>query len=161
MLSVPVPPLWKTPGLDGFGLRGSIIETYRLTAAFEREWEVNFVIEKQMLELLDTLSKVDFEGFDIDDFLAQRESNPFDGEWMRVYQAVEALKKDNAVDNTREIEKKAYITVYEKTEDDEVAGYIADDFGLIADSKRLGYSNEWLDKLIFCYKNARIPCGKL
>ena len=47
------------------------------------------------------------------------------------------------------------------TEDDEVAGYIADDFGLIADSKRLGYSDEWLDKLIFCYKNAQIPYGIL
>lgn len=119
------------------------------------------MIKKQMLELLDTLSKVDFEGFDPDDFLAQRESNPFDGEWMRVYQAIEALKKDHVVDSTREFEKKAYITVYEKTEADEVAGYIADDFGLIADSKSLGYSDEWLDKLIFCYKNARIPYGKL
>ena len=61
----------------------------------------------------------------------------------------------------REIEKKAYITVYEKSEDDELAGYVSDDFGLIADSKRLGYSDEWLDKLIFCYENARIPCGEL
>ena len=142
-------------------MRGSIIEPYRLTGPFELEREMNFVTEKQMLELLDTLSKVDFEGFDLDDFLVQRESNPFDGEWMRVYQAVEALKKENVVDSTREFEKQAYITVFEKTEDDEVAGYIADDFGLIADSKRLGYSDEWLDKLIFCYKNAQIPYGIL
>ena len=42
-----------------------------------------------------------------------------------------------------------------------MAGYISDDFSLIADSKRLGYSDEWLDKLISCYENARIPCGEL
>ena len=42
-----------------------------------------------------------------------------------------------------------------------MAGYISDDFGLIADSKRLGYSDKWLEKLIFCYENARIPCGEL
>ena len=119
------------------------------------------MIEKQMLELLDKLKEINFEEFDIDDFLDQRDSDPFDSEWVRVYQAIEELKKDKAVDDTREIAKKAYITVYEKSEDDELAGYISDDFGLIADSKLLGYSDEWLDKLISCYKNAKIPCGKL
>ncbi|NLK37050.1 MAG: hypothetical protein GX299_03080, partial [Epulopiscium sp.] len=63
--------------------------------------------------------------------------------------------------DTREIEKKAYITVYEKTECDDLAGYIADDFGLIADSIMLHYSDEWLEKVISCYKEAIIPCGKL
>ena len=86
---------------------------------------------------------------------------PFDSEWVRVYQALEELKKGKTVADTREIEKKAYITVYEKSENDELAGYISDDFGLIADSKRLGYSDKWLEKLISCYENARIPCGEL
>ena len=119
------------------------------------------MIEKQMLALLDNLSKISFEGFDIDDFLDQRDSDPFDSEWFRVYQTLEELKKRKTVDDTREIEKKAYLTVYEKSEDDALAGYISDDFSLIADSKRLGYSDEWLDKLISCYENARIPCGEL
>ncbi len=117
--------------------------------------------EKQMYELLDKLSQINYEELDIDDFLDQRDSDPFDSEWVRVYQAIEELKKSKAVGDTREIEKKAYITVYEKTEADELAGYISDDFGLIADSKMLGYSDEWLDKLISCYKNAKIPCGML
>lgn len=72
------------------------------------------MIAKQMLELLDALSKVDFEGFDIDNFLAQREITPFDSERMRVYQTVETLKKNHVINSTREFEKKAYITVYEK-----------------------------------------------
>ena len=80
---------------------------------------------------------------------------------MRVYQAVEALKTGNVVDDTREIEEKAYLTVYEKSEDDELAGYISDDFGLIADSRRLGCSDQWLDKLIACYEEEKLPCGTL
>ena len=117
--------------------------------------------EKQMYELLDNLSQINYEELDIDDFLDQRDSDPFDSEWVRVYQALEELKKGKTVADTREIEKKAYITVYEKSENDELAGYISDDFGLIADSKRLGYSDKWLEKLISCYENTRIPCGEL
>ena len=98
--------------------------------------------EKQMYELLDKLSQINYEELDIDDFLDQRDSDPFDSEWVRVYQALEELKKGKTVADTREIEKKAYITVYEKSENDELAGYISDDFGLIADSKRLGYSDK-------------------
>ena len=117
--------------------------------------------EKQMYELLDKLSQINYEELDIDNFLDQRDSDPFDSEWVRIYQALEELKKGKTVADTREIEKKAYITVYEKSENDELAGYISDDFGLIADSKRLNYSDEWLEKLISCYENARIPCGEL
>ena len=117
--------------------------------------------KKQMYELLDKLSQINYEEFDIDDFLDQRDSDPFDSEWVRVFQALKELKKGKTVADTREIEKKVYITVYEKSKNDELAGYISDDFGLIADSKRLGYLDEWLDKLISCYENARIPCGEL
>ena len=114
-----------------------------------------------MYELLDKLSQINYEELNIDDFLDQRDSDLFDSEWVRVYQALEKLKEGKPVADTREVEKKAYITVYEKSENDELAGYISDDFGLIADSKRLNYSNEWLVKLISCYENARIPCGEL
>ena len=117
--------------------------------------------EKQMYELLDKLSQINYEELDIDNFLDQRDSDPFDSEWVRIYQALEELKKGKTVADTREIEKKAYITVYERSENDELAGYISDDFGLIADSKRMNYSDDWLEKLFSCYENARIPCGEL
>ncbi|MBE5075821.1 hypothetical protein [Anaerotignum lactatifermentans] len=119
------------------------------------------MLDNQMFELLDKLKKVNYETIDIDDFLDQRECDPFDSEWVRVYQAIEELKKGKEMVDTREIEKKAYITVYEKTECDDLAGYIADDFGLIADSIMLHYSDEWLEKVISCYKEAIIPYGKL
>ena len=81
------------------------------------------MLDNQMFELLDKLKKVNYETIDIDDFLDQRECDPFDSEWVRVYQT--------------------------------------DDFGLIADSIMLHYSDEWLEKVISCYKEAIIPCGKL
>ena len=119
------------------------------------------MLDNQMFELLDKLKKVNYETIDIDDFLDQRECDPFDSEWVRVYQAIEELKKGKEMVDTRKIEKKAYITVCEKTECDDLAGYIADDFGLIADSIMLHYSDEWLEKVISCYKEAIIPCGRL
>lgn len=42
--------------------------------------------DNQMFELLDNLKKVNYETLDIDDFLDQRECEPFDSEWIRVYQ---------------------------------------------------------------------------
>ena len=110
------------------------------------------MLDNQMFELLDKLKKVNYETIDIDDFLDQRECDPFDSEWVRVYQTIEELKKGKEMVDTREIEK---------TECDDLAGYIADDFGLIADSIMLHYSDEWLEKVISCYKEAIIPCGKL
>ncbi len=117
--------------------------------------------DQQMNELLDKLRQIHYETIDIDKFLDQRECETFDSSWIRVYQAIEQLKKGKAMEDTREIEKKAYITVYEKTECDDLAGYIADDFGLIAESKMLNYFDEWLEKLISCYEKGMIPCGKL
>ena len=58
--------------------------------------------EKQMYELLDKLSQINYEELDIDDFLDQRDSDPFDSEWVRVYQALEELKKGKTVADTRE-----------------------------------------------------------
>ena len=46
-----------------------------------------------MYELLDKLSQINYEELDIDDFLDQRDSDPFDSEWVRIYQALEELKK--------------------------------------------------------------------
>lgn len=114
-----------------------------------------------MLDLLNQLSKIDYENLDIDELLEQRECNPFDCEWMRVYQAIEALKVNQEVDDTTEIREKAFMIVYEQSGSDELAGYVSDDFGLIADSKSLHYSDKWLTKLIVCYQKNTIPCGEL
>ena len=114
-----------------------------------------------MVELLNKLNNIQYEELDIDDILDKRESDPLDSEWMRVYREIKELKKGKKFDDTTEIEKKAFVTVYEKSHNDELAGYISDDFGLIADGKVLNYADEWLDKLAVCYEKAIIPCGEL
>lgn len=114
-----------------------------------------------MIELLNKLNAINYEELDIEEILDKRDSDSFDGEWVRVYQAIEKLKKGKDVESTTKYREKAYRMVYEKSEDDELSGYISDDFGLIADSKILNYTDEWLDKLIACYQGAVIPCGEL
>lgn len=114
-----------------------------------------------MFELIDKLNHIQYEELDIDEILDQRESHPFDTERMRVYNDVKELKRGKKFDDTTDIEKKAYTTVYKKSDNDELAGYICDDFELIADSKVLNYSDEWLDKLAACYEKGIIPCGEL
>ena len=114
-----------------------------------------------MIELLNKLNNINFEELDIDEFLNKRDIEPFDSNWVRVYQIIEEMKKGRAIDSTKDIEKKVYIIVYEQTGNNELAGYISDDFGLIADSKILGYTEEWLEKFISCYENSLLPCGVL
>ena len=60
-----------------------------------------------MYELLDKLSQINYEELDIDDFFDQRDSDPFDSEWVRIYQALEELKKGKTVADTREIDEES------------------------------------------------------
>lgn len=114
-----------------------------------------------MYKLFSKLNEICYQEIDIEDFLDQRESEPFDGEWIRVYQDIEELKKDKMLDDTKDIEKKVYMFVFEQLASADLAAYISEDFALIAESKMLNYSDAWLDKLISCYENAKIPCGEL
>ena len=114
-----------------------------------------------MFDLLSKLSTIHFAELDADEILDKREMDSFDSEWVRVYQAVEDQKRDQNIDDTKEIREKAFMIVYQQSGCGEIAEYISDDFGLIADSKLLSYSDVWLNKLIACYEKAIIPCGKL
>ena len=51
--------------------------------------------------------------------------------------------------------------IYALSNNGELAEYVSDDFGMIADAKLLGYEDPWLNKLISCYENKTIPCGSL
>lgn len=116
--------------------------------------------------LIGLLNQINYNALDIDELLDNRDSEEFDSEWIRVYKAVESLKNE---DNYTEIEEKSNSEVREKvfsminnlSNDGDLAGYISDDFGLIADAKLLGYKDLWLDKLSSCYENKTIPCGVL
>ena len=121
-----------------------------------------------MNELLNCLNGIDYDTFDEDylnELLDSRDRAPFDTEWCRVYDEIEALKNDQ--NYTDEIEKeqgkvreKAFMIIEQNTQS-ELSDYVSDDFGMIYDSLVLNYKDEWLNKLIEMYKNKRIPSGEL
>ena len=62
------------------------------------------------------LNNINFEELDIDEFLNKRDIEPFDSNWVRVYQIIEELKKGRTIDSTRDIEKKYILLSMNKQE---------------------------------------------
>ena len=69
-----------------------------------------------MIELLNKLNNINFEELDIDEFLNKRDIEPFDSNWVRVYQIIEELKNGRTIDSTRDIEKKYILLSMNKQE---------------------------------------------
>lgn len=121
-----------------------------------------------MNELLNCLNSIDYDTFDedyLDELLDTRDSAPFDTEWCRVDEEIEALKNTQSYTDENEeeqgkIREKAFMIIEENI-DGELSEYVSDDFGLIYDSLVLNYKDEWLNKLITAYKNKKIPAGEL
>ncbi len=115
---------------------------------------------------LDLLGKMDFTDADAaDDLLEAREAYTFDGEWMRVYSAVqdaevegELQTKNVGIDDLREW---AYKRAHGISGNAEIAGYVADDFELIARALQADYNDEWLGALWQEYRAGHFPCGDL
>lgn len=111
-------------------------------------------------EMLDNI-RAAVEDLDIDKALDLRGSEEFDREWMRIYGLVEQRKTEDSGAELEEICEMAYLNAFDTREDDEIASYVADDFGLMYDTELLGISDPWLDKLIDCYRRSVFPCGRL
>ena len=92
--------------------------------------------EKQIYELLDKLSQINYEELDIDDFLDQRDSDPFDSEWVRVYQALEELKKGKTVE---EYARKLQELLELETDFSPYTVKLQEFEGLDLDSRELGF----------------------
>ena len=113
-------------------------------------------------ELFNCLNSIDYDTFDEDclnKLLDSRDNAPFDTEWRRVYEEIEALKNAQSYtgENKKEqdkIREKAFMII-EQNIDGELSEYVSDDFGLIYDSLVLNYKDEWLSRLITAYKNKK------
>lgn len=119
-----------------------------------------------MKDLLESINKSMFANIDFDEVLDSRDISDFDTEWVRVDSDIEKMKQEKGYTEEQklrnhDIREQVYLKVYELCQDGELAGYISDDFGLIADSEYFCYKDEWLNKMISCYKQSTIPCGKL
>lgn len=121
-----------------------------------------------MNEFFNYINSIDYNIFDeyyLNELLDSRDSAPFDTEWCRVNEEIEALKNAQSYTDENEeeqgkIREKVYMIIEENIES-ELSEYVSDDFGLIYDSLILNYKDEWLDKLIVAYKNRKIPAGEL
>ena len=130
------------------------------------EYKKSNIKDKVINELIVNLEKIDFRKLDIDEILDNREKSEFADEWLRVQDEIEGIKdgKDfntENKDNSSFIRQEVAGIVYELAGGIELAEEIGDDFELIAESRLIGYSDEWFDKLISCYKNSTIPNGSL
>jgi hypothetical protein len=110
------------------------------------------------------LSNEIFKIDDIDVILDERDMDIFDSEWMRVYNVIKLKKTlitteiDELIEKIREI---SYKIVYDKTKSSDLAGYISDDFGIIAEALILDVNDEWLNAMAFEYTKNRIPRNSL
>lgn len=119
----------------------------------------------KLLEALEAIDYTDFDEEYIDDILDNRDNDPFDSEWCRVNDDIENLKTDENYTKKNEeeffeISQRAF-KILSNNGCGELSAYVSDDFGMIYDSVVLGYSDEWLDKLISTYQNKSIPRGEL
>lgn len=119
-------------------------------------------------ELLHCLNGIDYNIFDeayIDMLLDSRYSAPFDTEWCRAYEEINAFKNSQAYTDDMQEEqdnlREKVFSMIEEYAESELAAYVSDDFGLIYDSLVLNYHDEWINKLIAAYKDKKIPAGKL
>lgn len=116
--------------------------------------------------LLEKLNGSMFGNIDFDEILDLRDIDLFDREWNRVYKVVEEEKKIKGYSEENkqlsdEYRKNTYLRVYDLCENDSLAAYISDDFGVICDSELVGYTDSWLEALIKTYATSNIPCGDI
>lgn len=116
---------------------------------------------KALLKKLQEVNLFDTEHFrqlNIDDALDMRDEPEFEEDWMRVSDAMEETEcsaEDAAM--VKEICKQAFLAVYRVTESGELAGYVSDDFELIAKAVLSGYEDAWLNALILTYADGKFP----
>ncbi len=99
---------------------------------------------------------------DTDAALDYRDTPPFEKPWMAAFHKLpEADIPDDLKSLHEEIRKAAYLKTYHLTESPELAGYVSDDFGLIAASLLLDISDNWVNGLWVEYTRGKFPAEEL
>ncbi len=116
--------------------------------------EIKNIIQNELPLILGRLSEET-----INNILDERDDNFFSEQWMQAYNEVEKQKKQQGVPATysEDIRKKAFNIVLQITDNDDLAAYISDDFGLIWDAEKVNVNNSWINALWQSYKNGKIP----
>ena len=116
--------------------------------------EIKNIIQNELPLILGRLSDET-----IDNILVERDDNFFSEQWMQAYNEVEKQKKQLGVPSTynEDIRKIVFNMVLEITNNDDLAAYISDDFGLIWDAEKVDINNNWINVLWQSYKKGEIP----
>lgn len=107
------------------------------------------------------LEKIESNELEYEKILLERESDPFDTDWMNSFEAVEALGLDvssEMKEKINQIRKQSYLRCYGITKNADLSGYVSDDFELICNG---GDCNSWVRGLFEIYLSGAIPSGKV
>lgn len=109
------------------------------------------------------IPKLSLEQEEIDAALDERDAPDFAESWMSAFRQVGAMKgcTQDAEPRITQLREMAYVQAYERWQSPDLAAYISDDFGLIADSLALNTDNAWLNGLLHAYLTLRFPHGNI
>ncbi len=96
----------------------------------------------------------------VEDILDARDSEDFASQWMRVYASIDSQKRmisQIQSEYSTKIRELAYLRAYARWKSPDLAAYISDDFGLIADTAALGVYEPWVEAMLEKYKEGKIP----
>lgn len=98
---------------------------------------------------------------DIDFLLDERDKDIFARQWTAEYSNIEKIKSRNNEKLIDKYREKIFKTVFKQTDNDDLAAYVSDDFGLLADALNSDYRSRWIEALQFYYINGKIPKGNI
>jgi hypothetical protein len=112
---------------------------------------------------------LDADFFKANDYIAIFEARgkpPFEHQLATAEEEIEVDKEINHFNDEDEalvnaIAQKAFNLTSHHTQNDEIAGYISDDFRLIATTIRLEIEDEWVCSLLNSYIKKKIPCADM
>lgn len=119
---------------------------------------------KDLILTGDLLSENTFDINDIDLILESRDRDAFDSEWIRNYNIIRRNKNLDIPEIKKIIEfirEVSYKATYEATHSSDLASYISDDFGLIAEALIIDYNDYWVNALANQYVEERVPYNSL
>lgn len=103
-------------------------------------------------------------GETLDGILSNLDADEFAERWMAIFRDVEARKSavaraPAAVDLTVRIREATYLKAFARWRSSDLAAYISDDFGLIADAIAGGVDDPRIAGILRSYRCGRIPCA--
>lgn len=103
---------------------------------------------------------IDFEN--MDELLDERDHESFSARWLSEFNKVEKIKRQGEnvllIDTLRE---EIFKSVFNKSNNSDVASYISDDLALLMDAVNSNYESAWLSALLNLYSEGEIPKGKI